>query len=294
MSIEELFVHVDDFTKVFMPAWQKLLISYGMKHREREGRLSVSEIMTLLILFQYSRYRDFKAFYLLYVSQHLRKEFPHLISYSRFVKLMPNVLMPLCAYLQNLKADSQGIAFMDSTSIAVCHPKRISQHKVFAGFAQLGKTTKGFFFGFKLHLICNHLGQLVDCRITPGNVDDRKPVPEMTKILLGKLFADKGYISQTLFDELFARGLQLITGIRSNMKNRLVPLFDKLMLKKRSMIESINNQLKNVLQLEHSRHRSVWNGFINMLATLIAYVHYPNKPSLDLNSHEQHLLLSSS
>jgi hypothetical protein len=200
--------------------------------------------------------------------------------------------MPLCAYLQSLKADSQGIAFIDSTSIAVCHPKRISQHKVFAGFAGLGKTTKGFFFGFKLHLICNHLGHLIDCRITPGNIDDRKPVPEMTKLLLGKLFGDKGYLSQALFDELFARGLQLITGIRSNMKNKLVPLFDKLMLKKRALIESINNQLKNVFQLEHSRHRSPWNGFINLLAALIAYAHYPNKPALNLTPHEQLLLLA--
>jgi hypothetical protein len=96
-----------------------------------------------------------------------------------------------------------------------------------------------------------------------------------------------------LFDELFARGLQLVTGIRSNMKNRLIPLFDKVMLKKRAIIESINNQLKNVFQLEHSRHRSVWNGFVNILAALIAYVHYPNKPALDLTSHEQQLLLAS-
>lgn len=292
MIIEELFVQVDDFCQQFIPAWQKLLISHGVKHRRRESRLSMSEMMTIIILFQYSRYRDFKAFYLQHVCTHLSAEFPQRLSYSRFVKLMPSVLIPLCAYLQSLKSDSKGIAFIDSTPIAVCHSKRISQHKVFAGLAGLGRSTKGFFLGFKLHLICNHLGEMVDCRITPGNTDDRKPVPDMTKLLLGKLFGDKGYLSQALFDELFARGLQLVTGIRSNMKNKLIPLFDKLLLKKRAVIESVNNQLKNVFQLEHTRHRSPWNGFINILAALIAYVHYPNKPALNLTSYEHLLLLN--
>ncbi len=141
----------------------------------------------------------------------------------------------------------------------------------------------GWFYGFKLHLICNHRGELVSCQITPGNVDDRTPIPEMAKDLFGKLFGDKGYISKTLFEALFSKVLQLVTGIKNNMKNKLMPLFDKLILRKRSMIESINNQLKNVFQIEHTRHRSPVNGFINIITGLIAFTHHDKKPQLDID-----------
>ena len=173
--------------------------------------------------------------------------------------------------------------FVDSTPIIVCHSKRIYGHKVFKGIAEIGKSTKGWFYGFKLHLICNHRGELVSCQITPVNVDDRSPIPEMAKDLFGKLFGDKGYISKKLFEALFTKGLQLVTGIRDNMKNKLMPLFDKLILRKRSMIESINNQLKNVFQIEHTRHRSPVNGFINIIAGLIAFTHHDKKPKLDID-----------
>lgn len=290
MNLLELFCHVDDFVKVFMPEFQKQLLTHQVRKRNRAARLAVSEIITILIYFHYSHYRDFKAYYLQWVCLKLKDEFPRLVSYKRFVALIPTIMAPLCAYLQSLKASSTGLAFVDSTSIAVCHRKRISQHKVFAGMAEIGKTTKGWFWGFKLHLICNHCGKLVACRITPGNVDDREPLPEMTKNLLGKLFGDKGYISQSLSAELFANGLQLITGIKKNMKNKLMPLFDKLMLRKRPLIECLIHQLKNVFQAEHTRHRSPMNGLINILTALVAYMHYPNKPSLELEKREIILL----
>ena len=188
--------------------------------------------------------------------------------------------------MQSLKADFEGIGFVDSTSIIVCQPKRISQHKVFKEIAQIGKTTKGWFYGFKLHFICNHRGEICACRITPGNTDDREPVDLMSSGMLGKLFGDKGYISQSLNESLLERGLQLITGIRKKMKNKLLLLVDKLLLRKRSMIESINNQLKNVFQLEHTRHRSPVNGLINILAAIIAYIFHPHKPSLDMSMGE--------
>jgi hypothetical protein len=130
----------------------------------------------------------------------------------------------------------------------------------------------------------------VECRITPGNVNDLATMPQMTRGLLGKLFGDKGYISQKLFDELFQRGLHLVTGIKKNMKNKFMPLFDKIMLRKRSLIESINNQLKNVFQIEHTRHRSPINGFINILSALTAYTHHQNKPSLNLTKEQENFM----
>lgn len=286
LSIEELFCIVDDFCNVFLPQWNRLMLESGLRKRQRSSRLTLSEQMTILLLFQQSHYRNFKHFYLQEICQHLSTAFPNHVSYTRFISLIPGALMPLCAFLQSIQATSEGISFIDSTSIAVCHNKRIKSHKVFKGLAELGKTTKGWFYGFKLHLIINHQGELCACKITPANTDDRQPVNDLTQDLLGKLFADKGYIDQKLFNQLLERGLQLITGIRKNMKNRLMPLFDKLMLRKRSLIESANNQLKSVFYLEHSRHRSPSNGLINMLCAVIAYALYPNKPTLNLSQQE--------
>jgi DDE family transposase len=292
MNLLELYCHVDEFVKSFLPEWNKHLLEENKKKRNRTSRLSPSEIITILIHFHQSQYRNFKSFYLFHVCPHLRSEFPDLLSYNRFIALVPTVFAPLCAYLQSQKADFDGIGFVDSTPIIVCHHKRIYGHKVFKGLAEIGRTTKGWFYGFKLHLICNHRGELVSCQITPGNVNDRSPIPEMTKDLFGKLFGDKGYISKKLFDALFSRGLQLITGIRDNMKNKLMPLFDKFILRKRSMIESINNQLKNVFQIEHTRHRSPVNGFINIISGLIAFTHHDKKPKLDIDVSNIAILIS--
>jgi len=151
-------------------------------------------------------------------------------------------------------------------------------------------TSMGWFDGFKLHLVVTDQGELVAFCLTPGNVDDRKPVPQLAARLWGKLVGDRGYISQALFEELFAEGVQLITPIRKNMKNRLMPLWDKLLLRKRSIIETINDQLKNISQIAHTRHRSVTNFLVNLLAGLLAYSHQPKKPSLNLSANEEALL----
>ena len=282
-SLLELFVSVDDFCQVFLPFWERKLMQDGSKKRRRLGQLSTSEIMTILIHFHQSHYRDFKTYYTDHVCEHLRSEFPNVVSYERFVILMSSVLGPLSAYLQSLYGHCHGISFIDSTALLVCDNHRIHNHKVFAGLAQPGKGSMGWFYGFKLHLVVNECGELLACQITPGNVDDREPVPTLSKRLFGKLIADRGYISQALFEQLLDTfGVQLITKLRKNMKNRLMPLIDKLLLRKRAIIESIVDQLKNISQIEHTRHRSPVNCFINIIAGLIAYCHHPKKPSLNL------------
>ena len=140
----------------------------------------------------------------------------------------------------------------------------------------------GWFYGFKLHLVINVRSEILSFQLTPGNVDDRKPLPFLFKDLFGKIFADEGYISKNLFAKFLQQNIQLITGIRKNMNNRLMALEDKLLLRKRSIIETINDQLKNISQIEHSRHRSFTNFLINLLAGLIAYTRQPKKPSLNL------------
>ena len=285
MSLIKLFCDVDDFLKT-ITTWPKQRL---LGHNNKPGpkpKLSASEIMTILIYFHISRYRDFKTYYTRYVQRHLRSEFPDLVSYNRFVELMPLTLLPLCLYLNTRMGEVTGISFIDSTPLPVCHNRRIERHKVFAGLAARGKTSMGWFYGFKLHLVVNDQGELLAFYLSAGNMDDRKPVPKLARRLFGKLFGDKGYISQPLFDQLTAQNVQLITGIRKNMKNRLLPLMDKLLLRKRSIIETINDQLKNISQIAHTRHRSVHNFLVNVIAGLIAYTHQPKKPALNLrNEH---------
>ena len=285
MSILELFCSVDDFMMQFTPKWQSELLAAGQKQRVRATRMYPSEMMTIVILFQQSHYRTFKAYYTEYVQRHLRNEFPRLVSYQRFIELMPSLLVPLVAYLHTQLGQCTGINFIDSTKLTVCHNARIHQHRVFEGRAARGKTSTGWFYGFKLHLVVNDEGDLLAFCLTPGNVDDRRPVPKLARRLFGTLFGDKGYLSQPLAEQLLVtQGLRLITKLRKNMRNQLITLSDKLLLRKRAIIETINDQLKNVCQIEHSRHRSPINFLVHLIAGLIAYCQQPKKPSLHLQS----------
>jgi hypothetical protein len=286
MSILDLYCSVDAFWQRFEPVWERELLASGQRRRRRATRLHPAEILTILILFQQSGYRTFKGFYREHVQLHLRQEFPQLVSYTRFVDLMPRFLVPLAVYLHIQRGPCTGISFIDSTSLAVCHPARIHQHRVFAVDARRGKTSVGWFYGFKLHVVVNDRGELLAFCLSPGNLDDRKPIPRLVHRLFGKLFGDKGYISAPLAEQLFReQGLRLITSLRKNMRNVLLPFADKLLLRKRALIETIFDQLKNVCQIEHSRHRSPINFCVHLLAGLAAYCHQPKKPSLHLDLH---------
>jgi len=280
LDITTLFCKVDDFWKTFKNDWYKKQII----HKQSRGPsccISMSEIMTIMILFHQSNFRNFKYFYF-HLCEIYKKAFPTLPSYSRFVSLQKTSFVPLFAYLHHSRGKVTGIAFIDSTILKVCHIKRCYSNKVFKKLASKGKSTTGWFFGFKLHLIVNENGEILSFQITSGNISDIKPVKTLTKGLWGKLFGDKGYISSKLFEELLAQSLQLITKVRNNMKNKLMDVCDKILLRKRAIIETINDQLKNISQIEHTRHRSPANFMINLLSGLIAYCHQKKKPSLKL------------
>ena len=280
-SLVEMFCHVDDFCQAFEPHWVQKQLAAGIKRRRRPRQLCLSEIMTIIIHFHQFSYRDFKAYYQEHVAIYLRSEFPNLVSYARFVTLMQEPLLPLSGYLYSLFGPCSGVSFIDSTPLVVCHNRRIPQHKVFAEVAARGKTSMGWFYGFKLHLVVNDQGELLACQLTPGNGDDRTPVPILSKQLFGKLFGDRGYISKKLCEQLWQDcQVQLITTLRKNMQNRLMVMSDKLLLRKRALIETIIDQLKNISQIEHTRHRSPINFVVNLLAGLIAYCHQPKKPAL--------------
>ncbi len=285
MCLVELYCSVDDFWKSFKYDWDKHLIDSGKLKRGPEPKLAIPEMMAIVILYHQSNDRTFKHFYS-YVCHYLKNEFPDLISYSRFIYLMKSIFVPLFGYFLHLRGMITGIAFIDSTSISVCHNKRIQRNKVFKGLAKRGKTTTGGFYGFKLHLIINDKGEILAFQLTPGNVSDVSMVERLSKNIFGKLFGDKGYISLDLVKSLLKNGLEFFTNIRSNMKQKLISLTDKILLRKRSLIETVNDQLKNISQIEHTRHRSVSNFLVNMLGGIAAYCHQPKKPSLKFYQHE--------
>ena len=288
LHVLQIYCIIDDFCKEISLKLNKksILTNDSKKHRNRECRLSLSEIMTILILFHLSSYRNFKHFYLLHICQAMRPAFPNLVSYNRMVELMRQALVPMALFIKlSCKDKLTGISFLDSTHLAVCHNKRILQNRVFRGLAERGKTTIGWFYGFKLHLIINEKGELLSFSISKGNIDDRNIdlLKPMLKDVLGKIYADKGYISQELFEVLFEDGKELITKLRKNMKGRVTAYFDRLMLRKRALIESVNDELKNICQIQHTRHRSPINWLMNLLSGLAGYIFLPKKPALKLD-----------
>ncbi len=286
-KVTDIFCSIDDFCQVFEPALQKRLISEGKKKRKRVFTMSTSEILTITVLFHTSGIRTFKHFYLFYLQKHLTKEFPNTVSYNRFVELMQSNMLPLIIYMKTCcLGQCTGISFIDSTPLRVCNKKRIRNNKVFKGLATTGKSTMGWFHGFKLHILINDKGELLNFIITQANVDDRTPIKEhnFLKEIVGSLYDDKGYISKEITQMLFDDGLHLVTSIKNNMKNMLITMRDKILLRKRSVIETINDQLKNISQAEHSRHRSFGNFITNLVASLIAYSFQEKKPAIKFDN----------
>ena len=261
-KVTEIFCIADDFCKFF----DAMMIKYTLKSNKkrkyhRKGTMSKAEIMLIMILFHDSGYRCLKHFYLEKVCKHMGHLFPQVVSYNRFVELEKEIAIPLALFIKKvLLGKCTGISFVDSTPLRVCRNQRIHIHKTFKGIAMRGKCSMGWFFGFKLHLICNEKGELLNFMITPGDVDDRKPLEykAFVEYIFGKLVGDRGYISRNLFERLFVDGIQLITKL------------------------TVNDELKNIAQVEHSRHRCFDNFIVNILGALAAYCCFPKKPCINL------------
>ena len=264
-----------------------------VRNPTRQTKLALSEIMTIVLCFHKSGYWTFKHYYQCLVRRFWCGHFPRLVSYSRFVNLIKRVLFPMFCFLESILGVCTGITFVDSTLLTVCHIKRASSHKVFKNLAKKGKVTTGWFFGFKLHIAINEKGEIIGYRLTAGNVSDVAMLEKITKKCHGKVFGDKGYLSKKVFKKLLAKNIKLITKIRKNMKNKLMEQIDKLLLKKRGLIESVNNRLKNGCQIEHHRHRSRANFVVNLLSGLAAYQLGEKKPTMRLKPREKSMFLAA-
>ena len=291
MSIVSLFCEIDDFFLDYKH-WQTthcLPETACVETRGRPRNLHPSEVMTILIAFHQSGYRTFKYFYLKHVCVYWCAEFPHLVSYARFVQLKKEVLTLLTQYLSSNLGVCRGISFVDSTRLRVSDTKRISSHKVFTGNAERSKTSMGWFYGFKLHLIINDTGALLGTALTSGNIDDRKPLWGMNPEghLHGSLYGDRGYISKDLREKLHKQGIDLVYKVHKNMDPLDVSVSDEVLLKKRTLVESVIKELKTQTVLEHSRHRSFENFQVNVFSALIAYQLSENKPALNFDELQQ-------
>lgn len=288
-KITQIFVDVDDFVKVLDAfSLKKDLLGDGVARRNRKTQLTLSEMMTIYIGFHLSSHTNFKRYYTDFLSVHYRHLFPDLVSYERFNQTQNRLFMPLILYIKNrCLGVCTGISYVDSTKLEVCHIKREKQHKVFKGFAHKSKSTMGWFYGFKLHLIINDRGEILSFCFSRANVDDRdtKIMSIMTKEVFGKLFGDRGYIDQKLAEYLWNDGVELIYKRRKNMKKMNISDTDKILLRKRAIIESVNDELKNICSIQHTRHRSIQGFLNNAISALIAYQSFEKKPSIKIN-HE--------
>jgi hypothetical protein len=270
------------------------LVKNKEMRRQRKFRLSWAEVLTIMMYYPHSGYKTFKDYYTKHVLFYLDHAFPgRLVSYNRFVELQQMAMLPMFIFSRLACVTCDGFSYIDSTALEVCHIRRAYSHKVFNGSARKGRTTTGWFFGFKLHLIINQHGELVNFDLTPGNIADNNAplLLRLIKQVFGKLYGDKGYLlAESVFRDLFEKGVQVVTKVRSNMKNRFLLWEDKMRLNSRGMIESCINVLKSRLSLEHSRHRSPTNFLSHIFTVLAAYSFIEEKPSI--NAFKPVLLLN--
>lgn len=290
VEITTIYVIVDEFCKTFHQLLnrQAIISNTAKPIRNKPCSMSDAEVITILIYFHLQGYRCLKHFYINHVQKHMQQEFPRTVSYNRFVELSQKVAIPMILLLKTMMNDKcTGISFIDSTPVRVCKNQRIHAHKVFKGIANRGHCSIGYFFGFKLHIIINEKGELLNYSLTKASKHDAQIdlMKTLVKDLFGKLYGDKGYLSKKLFETLFHDGVHVVTKLRKNMKNCLMSIKDKILLRKRAVIECVNDELKNQCQIEHSRHRSMANFITNLVSGLLAYCFLPKKPSIHIEFH---------
>ena len=232
-------------------------------------------------------YWTLKHFYLKHVCTYWRTAFPGLVSYSRFVQLQQEVLEVLREYLLATFGECSGISFVDSTRLCICDNKRISSHRVFDGKAERSETSMGWFYGFKLHLLINAAGDLLHILLTPGKRDNRQLLETFSEKLHGSLYGDRGYISIDIRERLREAGINLVYKVRKNMDPLPLSDTEQVVLRKRTLVESVIKELKTQTQLEHTQHRSFKNFQVNVLSALIAYQLSEKKPSLNFDELQQ-------
>jgi hypothetical protein len=285
LKVIQIFCELDDFVNAVENFVGHKQIGSSSPQSVHRPAISLSEMMCIEVMYHLSGYKCFQYYYQQQVEQGaLKSYFPAAPGYNRFVQLKPRMLPVLIMYLNCCRIGQLcGVYYADTTRIIACHNRRIQSNRVFRGKAKRGKSSVGWFYGFKLFLVVNAFGEIINVVFTTGNVADNN-TDHLLKLfdkLEGWVFADKGFIvPQKTQELLIQKGLHLITNIRNNMKNKLMNYEQKLLLKKRGMIDSIFDILKSVCDIEHTRHRSPVNAVINVFAGICAYSFLERLPNI--------------
>lgn len=271
------------FCSDFEEKYYTFLKTAGFRKRIRKSKMELAELLTIQILFHLSSYTCFKQFYEKHVEVVYRDCF-FLVSYSQVNKMMNDIPFLIDLFLKTRLQRSEKYYFIDSTSLAVCHRVRAPFNRVFAQQAKFGYSTiNGNFFGFKLHLITDHRGEIASYQILPANTHDSKPMVELADGLAGILCGDKGYISEEKRKILASKGLKIITPNKENALFKTIYRgVEKYMLRKRGLIESVFNKLKNVIHIQTNRSRSVAGFLSHCLSALLAYTFDEKKPAVQI------------
>ena len=270
-----------------------LVIAYK-KYQKRKGRLPVqkqgrrpalngAEICTVLVAYHFSGYKCFEYYYKNSIQKHFKDCFPDAPSYECFLSYIPRVtdMMYLWLLYSCSQSKRTGLYFIDSKKLEVCHLKREKSNRVFKDYARKGKSSMGWFYGLKIHLVINNLGQIISFKLTSGNTADNNQdlLQYLLKSLEGCCVGDKGYLTK-LFDFFYENGLHILTKPKKNMKNKLMPPLWNKIIDKRGVIESVFDILTSICDIEHSRHRKPQNAFTHIFGSLIAYQFLDKKPTV--------------
>jgi len=290
--LTEIFFELDEFCLEYQDYFSHYQLRASFRPgaiRGRKPELCLSEVMAIVVYYPLTYYQNFKRYYTEHVLKDLTGEFPNLVSYGRMTELIKGCLHPLLLYLtwKARRNHCTGISYVDSAKLIACHPKRAHQHKVMKGLAEWGKTSVGWFYGIKYHLVISHLGEILNFAVTSGSTSDNnlEVLKSLTENISGKLFGDKGYLINKKKRETIERGgeLKLITKVRKNMKKPILAADDSCWLNKRGVVESAINIQKEILGIEHTRHRSPWNALTHLVAGLVAYDFRERKPSTSIS-----------
>lgn len=271
-----IYCFVEDFHVVILRTIRFSVIRPSQGHPPTKTRnLSLAELVTLVLFKQFTGHKTWKAFYR-YIKTYHSQDFPQLPEYQNFVGAM-NALSPyamimttaFCSFFRK-QTKTQELKIADSTKLAVCNIKREFSHKVCKGLARKSKSTMGWFYGFKLHIVCNQLMQILECTILTATVDDRAALELIWAHIFGLIVADAGYLGKNRADKARAHGKILFTAVKANMK-KLMTDWQHDLLKARQIIETVFSVLKLRLGIETSLPRSPLGYFAHYAWCLAAY-----------------------
>lgn len=285
LDLTTLFCTIDDFFLKFEPVYYQFLKQQKTCSRVRCASLNISEIVFIVIWYKCSHFTNFKAFFTS-LNNHHRSLFQGIPCYERMIYLIKRHHLALHAlHFYLMKGCEQPYLWIDSTSLPVCKNQRIQRHKALIQIATRGKSSMGWFFGCKLHVIMNASGHLVSTALSNGHTADIKMVEQLVSGFKAKLYADRGYISSKLKSQLRQQHIDLITYHRKNMQALQLDQDDEYHLKQRNKIETLFSLLKGSYHLVTSKARSLTGYLAGIYASLCAYqICHTNKPVIHVKT----------